>query len=175
MQNENDFTPHYSVRPPKAVRIARSRKKKVDNIVDYERDLFDLTLSKFTPDEPAQDMKHSPVRRVRVFEHHEDQTGKMPNITDNAKKLGDFDRIRTRHLNVNADVHSELLASEHRLQLVRRGIPLAKVLTNESHPKYETYDPDKRFDGVHDAMRKMPSKYSGIPPSRKIQFIYQTS
>lgn len=173
--DDNDFLPRYSVRPPKSVRNARSKKKKIDNLVDLERDLFDLTISKFAPAEPAQDMKHSPVRRIHVFEHNNDQIGRIPNISNAAKNLSDFDRIRTSHLNINSDVHAELRASEHRLQLVKRGVPLAKVLINESHPKYEPFEPEKRFDGVNDAMRKMPSKYSGIPPSRKIQFLSQTS
>lgn len=176
MQNDDDYRAHYSVRPPKAVLSARSRKKPINNLVDLEKDFFELTLAKFDPVEPAQDIKHKPVRRVHVFEHHGDKIERVPNnITNTAKKLGEFDRIRTSHLNVNADVHAELLASEHRLQLVRRGVPLSKVLMNESHPKYEPFEPEKRFDGVNEAMRKMPSKYSGIPPSRKIQFIYQTS
>lgn len=174
-EDDSAYLPHYSVRQPKAVKIARSRPKKIDNLVDFERDLFDLTLSKFAPTEPAQNIKRNPVRRVHIFEHHGEQNGRMPNVTHAVKNLEDCDRIRTRHLNVNADVHAELRASEHRLQLVRRGVSLSKVLMNDSSKKYQAYEPGKRFDGVNDVMRKMPTKYSGIPPSRRIQFVQSTS
>lgn len=200
MEDENDeYKPHYSVRMSKTAKTARAESpKKIDNLVDLEHNLFELTLSRFAPAEPLSDPKHKPVRRVRIWDHHgagktnEDSLGE--NVNHVVGKLQDCEHFRTDRLNSNKEFHNELRASEARLRLVKRGVPLYKALQEPSLmtynsarrptkktmqksqsqvcPPYTPVEPDKRFDGVSDAMHKIPAKYTGIPPVRKVQFVY---
>ena len=200
MEDDSDeYKPHYSVRMPKSVKNARSESpKKIDNLVDLEHNLFELTLSRFAPAEPLSDPKHKPVRRVRIWDHHnagntaEDSTGK--NVNHVVGQLQDCEHFRTDRLNSNKEFHNELRASEARLRLVKRGVPLYKALQEPSLmtynsarrpskkpfqksqsqvcPPYTPVEPDKRFEGVNEAVHKIPAKYTGIPPVRKVQFVY---
>lgn len=200
MDDESDeYKPHYSIRMPKTSKTARNDSpKKIDNLVDLERNLFELTLSRFAPAEPLSDPKHKPVRRVRIWDHHgagktnEDSLGE--NVNHVVGKLQDCEHFRTDRLNSNKEFHNELRASEARLRLVKRGVPLYKALqepqlmTYDSArrstslqksqsgkicpPLYTPVEPNRRFDGINDAMHKIPAKYTGIPPVRKVQFVY---
>lgn len=172
---DDDYTPQYLVKPPPIPKTSRPEPKKIDNLIDYEHELFQLTLANFAPQEPANDLKHKPVRKIRMFENHDkSHNGNIENVSTVVTKLKSCDKIRVDHIKMNDPVHAELRASEHRLQLVRRGVPLNKVLYNENHQEYQVIEPPKRFKNIQNAVRKVPPKYSGIPQSRKIQFLYPT-
>ncbi|OHT01004.1 hypothetical protein TRFO_07664 [Tritrichomonas foetus] len=176
-ENNSDlYKAHYSVKPPKPKKSKDAgQPKKIDNLVDLEHNLFELTLSRFAPTEPTADPKHRPVRRVRVWDHHGDKsdTSFSPNVNHIVGKLHDCEHFRTEHMNSNKDFHAELRASEARLKLVKRGVPLYRIL--KSPTVYTPIEPQRRFVGVNEVIHKIPAKYTGIPPVRKIQFVYPMS
>ena len=191
--DSDEYKPHYSVRMSKTPKTAREENpKKIDN-------LFELTLSRFAPAEPLSDPKHRPVRRVRIWEHHgagkTNEASNGENIEHVVGKLQDCEHFRTDRLNSNKEFHNELRASEARLRLVKRGVPLYKALQEPQlmtynsarrpnkttlqksqsqavPPLYTPVEPDRRFEGINDTMHKIPAKYTGIPPVRKVQFVY---
>ncbi|OHT09763.1 hypothetical protein TRFO_21185 [Tritrichomonas foetus] len=175
MDPDIDYKPHYSVKPPKVPKSSRGPRR-IDNLVDLESDLFDLTLSKFAPMEPASDIKRNPVRNVRVWEHHNDKNtiSGGQSVQNMVHKLKDCDHFRARNINKHKEFHNELKASEYRLNLVKRGVSFNKLLKNPTE-EYQTVEPEKRFAGINDVIRRIPTKYTGIPPVRKIQFIHPTS
>ena len=171
------YKPHYSVHAPRTTRASEESSHEVPSLTDIHSDLFEYTMSKFAPSEPNQDAKHRAVRRVRVFDHHNDHE-ENTNIPHVVRQLKECETFKGRHLNKNKEFHSELKASELRLQLVKRGVSFNKLITEddtfrEEQPcEYKVVEPTKRFEGVSEVIRKIPKKYSGVPPVRKIQFIY---
>lgn len=198
----NEYKAHYSIKMPKTPQSARTQApKKIDDLVELEDNLFELTLSRFAPDELSADPKHRPVQRVRIWDHHGPQSNEnsvSPNMHHIVGKLKDCEHFRTDRLNSNKEFHQEMRAAENRLKLVKRGVPLYRVLKDSQIPSstyssprqaklnktksstvvppmYTPVEPNRRFDGVNEVMHKIPAKYTGIPPVRKIQFVYPVS
>ena len=164
----------FAPKPPSAPKAATSRP--MDNLVDYEQDLFELTKSKFKPNEPLCDPKHRPVRRIRVWDHHGDSTDGSfaPNLHHLVSQLNDCENVNVDRLKTYAEYHDALKVSNARLDRVRRGCSLYRLLEEEP-PIYKPVQPQRRFAVVNDILQKMPGKVPTIPPARHIEFVYPVS
>ena len=164
----------FAPKPPSAPKAATSRP--MDNLVDYEQDLFELTKSKFKPNEPLCDPKHRPVRRIRVWDHHGDNADGSfaPNLHHLVSQLNDCENVNVDRLKTYAEYHDALKVSNARLDRVRRGCSLYRLLEEEP-PIYKPVQPQRRFAVVNDILQKMPGKVPTIPPARHIEFVYPVS
>lgn len=168
---EVEFKPE----PPKEPRPSTARPRNyIDNLVDYEQEIFEMTQARLQPTEPPLDLLHRPVRRVHIWEHNDDEEGAFnANMLQMIAQMNEGEKIRTDRMNPYAELHQELKTSNARLERVKRGCSLFKLL-EEEQPTYKIIDPKRRFAAVHEILQKAPAK-SMVPPVRKIEFVHPVS
>lgn len=166
-------TPHVKIHAPPPRTRAPRPKKRTETLVDVEQPLFELTLSKFSPNEPYTDPKRKALQHVRVWEHHGEKTDNaLPNMFHLVRQLDDCEQYKTHQMDLHTAYDQELQASNRRLALVKRGVPLFKLLNEEKPRHCSPVNPRRRFAAVGEILNSEPSKFSGIPPTRKIQFVH---
>lgn len=170
-------SPTFAPAPPKESPSGTARQgKRIENLVDYQEDLFELTNTKFQPNEPLTDPKHRPVRHVRVWEHRSDTSDSLlsPNLNHLVARLSDTERVTTERLNTYREFMIEDKASKARLARVQRGCPLFRVLQDEPRV-HRPVEASRRFSAINDVLGRMPAHAGGIPPARKIEFVHPVS
>ena len=163
----------FSIQTPKKVITKNEEENETnDDLNENENNFFQLTSSPFAKDDPHSDPRHRPVKRVRNEQNND--TYSTTNIDHFLAKLQDCENIKVGKLDQNKEFRRELRESEARLRLVKRGVPLYR--TFKSTPQiYTPLTPKNRFHMIHEVIQKTPAKYAGVPPIRKIQFVYPYS